>query len=202
MTRQRSCDNHARYQPGCDPCNFRSRRYAIRRKLRGQAMSEPAAPIRQMVRELRAAGYPLPMLEAETGLNRNLFYRLSNGVGGDWVQLRTAAAIRTAYVRLKDFPGPDVRAALWARKSGWTPPLPPEIDDDPVIDRVAIDRALTGERVHLTPEERAVAVAIGNQRGILPYQISELLGMNGGRVKAYLAGVQPKKRGPKKQQAA
>lgn len=117
----------------------------------------------------------------------------------------TAAAVRVLYDRLWDTPPAHdthreriayARARSHAAKQGWLPPLAWDDDtiDDPAadpwhpetayvpaaerpLDEIAIQEAMRGRRVHLTPAEKAEAVARMTARGISAAKIAERLGV-------------------------
>lgn len=116
------------------------------------------------------------------------------------VQLRTAQTVAALYDELSattPVPGPSAtRARRWAQREGWAPPLAWDDDtiDDPdarpdlgdtdtdLIDEVAIERALEGERIRLTDAELEHAVAVGLVRGMSRYTIAAALHVNHDRV--------------------
>ncbi|MFY1588962.1 hypothetical protein ACN267_31230 [Micromonospora sp. WMMD734] len=109
------------------------------------------------------------------------------------VQLRTAEAVKALYDELSTTPAPPgvsaTRTKRWAQRHGWVPPLAWDDDtiDDPaaspdlgderpgLIDPVAVERALAGERVRLTDAERDEAFRIGLARGMSGHAISVAL---------------------------
>lgn len=83
-------------------------------------------------------------------------------------------------------PGPSVRARTWALKQGWVGPLAWDDLDDPaeqvatvtglpVVDEVAVERAMVGGPVELTSAERAEAVRRLSARGLSDAQVAERL---------------------------
>ena len=175
---KRSCDDHPRFRAGCDPCNAQNRRYVTVRKLAGNpTLSRPAALTVQRLRELRALGYSRLQIAEEAGISPNQVVKLSLG-GCDWVQLRVFHGVEQAYTRLRDLPGPDLRAARWAAKHGWEPPprLPvPEPVDEHSIDEIAVERAVAGEKVPLTRAEAAEAWDRLERMGLSAKQIAARL---------------------------
>ena len=111
-------------------------------------------------------------------------------------------AIRLAYNRLSAHAGTSVVTRKRAAAAGYAPPLAwdeetiddpqaqpciaPDLDQ-PVIDEVAIGRALTGQRVDLTPQERAAAVRAGLDRGLALTAIAAALHMSNHTAKALAA---------------
>lgn len=170
--RQRSCDEHPDWRKGCDPCNTKSRLYEKRRAMalqQGRRFSAAAGTTVVRLRELRAAGYGYRELSNRSvnydmpggaGLGEAPIRRLCDGSVGR-VQLRTHWLVERMYQDLRWFPGPDKRAATWAKRKGWTPPeLPaaPEPIAENVIDMVAIQRAVAGDdSVCLTRGEKVAA---------------------------------------------
>lgn len=119
-------------------------------------------------------------------------HRIEHYAGQKWVTHEVAAAIVRAYDLLSMTPGPSNRTASRAAKAGWAPPLAWDDDtiDDPrakpadsadadVIDEIAVQRALNGERVPLTRAERDHAFRIGLARGLTPYALSKQLHLSG-----------------------
>lgn len=174
MKHVQSCDAHPRYAAGCAPCAQQNRRYFARRTMHGQPLSRPAALTTQRIRELRALGYSLETLVIETGVGWAHLKRLSQAES-DWVQLRTFHGVEIAYRRLRYLPGVSARAALVARKHGWTPPEPPpapEKIDESSVDEIAVERAVAGERLPLTRAESAEAWGRLEKLGLSAHDIS------------------------------
>lgn len=174
--RLRSCTNHPTYVSGCNGCRRRDATYQIMREQSGRtARSAPAEITMQRLRELRANGYSLPMLSAETGLEPETIKVVSLGKMRR-VQLRTFWAVERAYFRLRDIPGGCSHAASWARKHGWTAPEPPPLPED-YLDLIAVERAVRGERMHLTRAEISEAWRQLEHQGMSAAQISARLGV-------------------------
>lgn len=105
------------------------------------------------------------------------------------VNVRTKAAIDSAYRALADRPGTSIRNRSRAHAAGYAPPLAWDDDtiDDPearpdlgdpsadVVDEVAIHRALAGDRVRLTRTEVFGAVAAGRANCLSAAQIGDRL---------------------------
>lgn len=113
----------------------------------------------------------------------------------------THQLVADLYERLSDTPGTSVRARNTAQKNGWVPPVAwdDNIDDpnaepyevgphpDAVIDDVAIDCALTGAQVSLSPLEEHRAVHVGHERGMSVTRLTIRLGISKDKVRR-LAG--------------
>jgi hypothetical protein len=111
---------------------------------------------------------------------------------------RAHQAVDAAYARLWNVAPPQhtvaeqaecATAAAEAHAHGWMPPMAwDDIDNDPsppltlvendYIDEVAVERALTGERIPLTIAERSVALRMLCDDGVTASRIAELLHMN------------------------
>lgn len=98
---------------------------------------------------------------------------------------RTMAAI---YTELETTPGPSARARAIALNRGYLPPAAwddiDDLDEDPTAtapaaepDWVAVERALTGRPVALTPTERDEAIRIGLARHMTSWDLADVLGM-------------------------
>lgn len=180
---KRSCDDHPKYRAGCAPCNRRSRYYHERRKLilaRGGQLSAGSAQVVEWLRQLRAAGHTSAVIAAACGVDPpHPEYLTALAAGSrEWVQLRTYFAVQDAYRQLSPFPGRSVRARNVAAKNGWTPPpplpVPAEISESHVDD-IAVERAMTGERVSLTRAEMTAAWLQLESRGENAKEIGRLL---------------------------
>lgn len=165
-------------------------------------MLQPALPTVLRLRALSVHGYSRVDIAKHTTLSAEHIGQLRRDETV-LVTARIAAEVERLYRLLSGTPGVNKRAIAHGRRLGYLDPLELEapIDQDPVIDMVVIDRALAGERVPITPEERAEAVRVGARRGMLPNHIAVALNMNFDMVTRYMAGGQPKQRGPKKQAA-
>lgn len=103
----------------------------------------------------------------------------------------TAAAIAAIYDELSMTPGPSPRNRALAAGRQWAPPLAwdDERIDDPkalsrrsggrknrdskALDEIAIERAMAGDRVHLTPAERVEAARRLSARGLSLAQVAD-----------------------------
>lgn len=188
--RLRSCEQHPLYRTGCDDCKIRDASYQVRRQLMGGARrSAPADITAGRLRELRASGYSLPLLAAETGLEPETVKVISLG-RMKFVHLRTYWAVERAYARLRDVPGPSVRAASAARRRGWSAPEPPPPPDDwDGVDPLAVERAANGERgIPLNRREKAAVWELLEKRGLSARQIADLLGVTPKSVTRWRSG--------------
>lgn len=126
------------------------------------------------IQALAARGWSHNRISGELGLasnNVHVWLRQTH------VSRGTADAVSRLYDQLWDKPPPAAtpyqvgavnRTINHARRIGWLPPIawddidtdpePPAVDDDQDLDEIAVERALTGQRVKLNPAERAAAV--------------------------------------------
>jgi hypothetical protein len=142
-----------------------------------------ATGTRRRLQALMALGWSRTRLAEELGGHRDV---VSRYMIRDQVTTATVRAVRALYDRLWDTTPPeedqwDVSAAVAARRTaarnGWVPPMAWDDDtiDDPAaephgsapvcIDPIAIERALAGEVVNLSPAEVTEVVRIGEERG-------------------------------------
>lgn len=197
-----------RTQCRCAPCTEASRRqhimYLLRRTANGgEPLLVPAETAMRQLRHLRLLGYDSRTLAAHSGMNNGHILQVSYG---RWKTIAptTAAKVARMFLDLKDFPGPSKTATTFAKKAGYALIEDDStLDLDPVVDQVAIERFIAGDRtVPLTQHERDTAIHLLHERGYYVYQISDTLHMNVARIKRVLAGEPKKKRGPKKAAAA
>ena len=142
---------------------------------------------------LATLGWSIPALAVRANLTtRTLRRALTNPT----VTARTARTIAALYDHLHATPAPRrtaheraaaKKAAARARTAGWAPPqawddidndLPVTADEptvDTIVDDVAVERAMSGQPVPLTPAERREAVARLTRRGLSARRIAELL---------------------------
>lgn len=100
------------------------------------------------------------------------------------------AAVARVYDELSMRPGPSARTRGHALRHGWAPPLcwEDEALDDPKarprmghrrtadpLDEIAIERAMAGDDVHLTPRERAEAARRLTGRGLSAAEVADRL---------------------------
>lgn len=176
--------------------------HALLDALERAASSEPttgrvdAALTRQRIRSLAVLGYAVPDVLDLTGLNVGALRRLQTG--GAAISVRTAAAVRDAYARVGDRPGPSRQAARMASAKGWEPPAAwddpgtlawpytpltaveePDEDAADLIDKSAVLRAVEGDRAvarALTTAERTEVVHRLNRQGLNDPEIGDRLG--------------------------
>lgn len=192
------CDQHSRYVKGCVECRARNaayRRWHLRQRAYGRVMTVPALGLTRRLRALAFLGWPQSALARETGLS----FRTVQAIrAGEWTEVRkpTADAVKAAYERLCMTAGPDCRSTTWAKNQGWLPPLAYDDIDDPDewpatvtvlptndVDEVAVERAMCGERIDLTPAERVEAIRRMSDAGDSLNRIADALGMSIRRVR-------------------
>jgi hypothetical protein len=108
---------------------------------------------------------------------------------------RIAEEVERLYRLLSATPGTNKRAIGQARYRGYLDPLTLEapVDNEPIIDEIAVERAVKGDRISLSFEEKDEAIRRSLERGLLPNQVSQRLGANVERVRRVQRG---EKRGP------
>lgn len=182
--------------------------HRVRRKARALHMLERGPMLQDgtstalRLRALNAIGHSSRDIASHSFLSWEHLAKLRTDAMRRQVTPRVAAEVVRLYQLLSETPGTNNRARAQARFNGYLDPTALEaVDDSPAIDMVAIGRALDGERVELTSDEKDRAVLIGHERGLTPNQIADALHMNGGRVKLIIGGVPRKKRGPARKAA-
>jgi hypothetical protein len=150
---------------------------------------------RRRLQALVAQGWSRSRLAEQLGNNYQVVGRY---MVRDRVTASTARAVRGLYDRLWDAPPPErnhweVAAAVAARRkaerNGWAKPMAwdDETIDDPDaeprqgsewdgIDPVAVERAIAGESVPLSPAEIDEVIRIGNAKGMSALQIAAAAG--------------------------
>jgi len=113
------------------------------------------------------------------------------------VHVATANRIALIYAELSGRPGPSPITRARAAARGWPPPLAWDDIDDPTetpnlggdgdvcVDETAIERALAGDRVRLTRDEKQHAVHVAARRGINPSVAGRILGLSGSTARLY-----------------
>ncbi|MDQ3383539.1 MAG: zonular occludens toxin domain-containing protein [Actinomycetota bacterium] len=157
----------------------------------------PAVGTRRRLQALAAVGWSLPVLALRVGRTpRNLRRTLTSPT----VTVGTARSITVLYDELRHLTPPRrtpqeragaEQARTYARQHGWLPPRAwDDIDSDPdsdeqdldieepadVLDEIAVERAMQGDRVRLTGAERDEAITRLTARGVSACRIAELLG--------------------------
>jgi lambda repressor-like predicted transcriptional regulator len=116
----------------------------------GKPRMLPLTATQRRIRALRAIGYTLRALSAETGLHVDRLDIMSTAAPFGRQELTkrvnadTARVVADAFDRLFDKPGGSVRAVNDARKKGWAPPL--AWDDASIGDPAAKPFMGVGER--------------------------------------------------------
>lgn len=110
--------------------------------------------------------------------------------GDAFVLRETAVQVAVLFERLAAVPGQSKYTVAVARRHGWLPPLAWDAIDDPeaapdtgqvvdeVPDPVAVERALSGERLRLTGSEKEAALLEGLARGMSLSRTALTLGIN------------------------
>jgi len=150
-----------------------------------------AGPTRRRAQALAAIGWSLSEQARRVGCQHKHYSPL---LTAPTVTARMARAVRDMYEELSMVPAPAGGSATRTRRMaaarGWLPPLEwndidaaepaPNTVDDPgdVVDEVAVERALAGERVELTDAELVAVLQAGTARGEPLSQLSNRLGIN------------------------
>lgn len=158
-----------------------------------------ASGTRRRLQALAAVGWSSTELAKLLGKDPRVVARTQYA---ETVTGRTARTVRDLYERLWDQAPPEStatekmsasRARTRAQRRGWVPPLawddetiddpaarPNTLDDrdwdEALIDEVAVELALTGERVNLSDAEFAEVVRIGTERGMSAAELAEATG--------------------------
>ena len=146
---------------------------------------------RRRLQALAAIGWNHHEIARRLGYPR---WKVNKALEGAYVDIRVHDDIAALYDELWDQQPPTHTRAqrvgrsyalTVARRHGWLPPLawddidtddePAVVDEEPVVDEVAIDLALRGERVRLTREERHVAIHLARERGYSLEETAQLL---------------------------
>lgn len=138
--------------------------------------------MRRRIQALGTLGWAQTRLARMLGISQSRMGRILTGETDIPAKLHNAAA--ALYEQLWRIPAPDVTrydkavrtgALEYARARRWLPPMawddidtddePALVDEESVVDDVAIELALCGERVSLTQEERHLAIHLARERG-------------------------------------
>lgn len=150
----------------------------------------PAVGTTRRLQALVAAGYTWTALAGHLGVSCQRVRAIAFTVDG-LVHPATSERVREVFGQLATVPGSSKLARTVAARYGWAPPmawdddtiddpharptLGDDVDDRTVVDRVAIERALAGERVPLNRLERHHAIHAGLARGIHRQTLSTTL---------------------------
>lgn len=141
------------------------------------------------VRALAAIGWSLAEQARQLGVVTQQMSQFAN----ETYPTITAAndqTVRGLFERLCGTPGGSVRARNYAQRKGWLPPLAWDDLDDPdavpslgesrddVVDEVAMERALSGEKVELSDAELVAVLQAGVARGEPLSKLADRLGIN------------------------
>lgn len=181
-------------QEACVPCRAaaaadRRRRVAYEYLTGGQKMMVDATGTRRRVQALARIGWPLSELADRLGVR---FQNVHDYTTRERTRRTSAAKVAALYDELSMIPGPSSSAAKRAAAKGWAPPLAWDDDtiDDPrarpnwgvaasrlvkPIDDIAVTRAMHGDRVRLTRQERAEAARRLKAHGLSANEISRRL---------------------------
>jgi hypothetical protein len=161
----------------------------------GGAAKVDATGTRRRVQALVAIGWSQSKLADQIGMTPSNFGQM---LQRDKVMAHTARSVIDLYERLWNTAPPESdwrdkiaasRARHYAAERGWVPPLGwDEADlDDPAagpaeaaeavgVDEIAVELALSGNRVSLSRIEAAEVVRIGTERGMSARRLAELTG--------------------------
>jgi lambda repressor-like predicted transcriptional regulator len=171
----------------------------------GRAGEVPAKGVSRRIQCLMALGWTLAAQGRELGMPTQTVWEYA-WEKQSFVSVVTRDRVYRMFERLCATPGGSTRAVNAARRHGWLPPLAWDDLDaadglsniegaaSAVIDEVAIDRSLAGERIELTNDELLAAVQIGNSRGMPVWLLAERLHMRMSGVQNLLNGELPPRR--------
>lgn len=201
------------YRRGCR-CPHAREAERLYRKRRRQGRSEPglvdACGTRRRIEALMAIGHTGDTIgHAADGKYDGAHLRIIRRQ--NMVTILTRDAIRAAYAKLSGAPGASEITRKRAASYGFATPIqwgadiddpaavPDPLDDDVAptgdgVDEGVVERALTGERIHLTDAELLAAVQIATARGVSVTAIAERLHLNHLATKRLLNGELPPNR--------
>jgi len=149
---------------------------------------------RRRLQALAAIGWNHHEIARRLGYPR---WKVNKALEGAYVDIRVHDDIAALYDELWDQQPPTHTRAqrvgrsyalTVARRHGWLPPLawddidtdpaPPTVEQEPLLDEIAIELALAGQNVRLTRDERLEATRRGTERGLSLTQLSDLLGVD------------------------
>lgn len=155
---------------------------------RGPLTVDPIGTVRRL-RALLALGHRYADIAAVTGHQPAFLGAVAAGRRRR-ANVDTADLVRAAYDQLSMSVGPSERTRTYARNRGWAPPLAWDdqaIDDPaarpnrgrghrlPILDEIAVHRAMHGDDVHLLPPERAEVVRRLTAAGLSSAEIAARL---------------------------
>lgn len=181
-----------RHEPTCRACKDAQAawqyRYEARRYLAGGSVMLNGVGVHRRIHALARIGWSYPMLAARLGLVGSAVHQFTRSAT---VTPATYARVAALYDELWDKPGPSNWVRAYAERQGWPPPLAWDDDsiDDPKarpnlglgdnrrkpIDEIAVGRAMRGDAVALTPDERTEAVRRLKAQGFSLRETSERL---------------------------
>lgn len=143
------------------------------------------------IRALIAIGWSMRELARRTGHHHRTIQDVVYG-RRRLITRHTARWVSDLYEELSTTPGGSKYALLVADRYGWAPPLAwdegaiddptaePDLggDNPDFIDPIAVEKALAGHHVRLTPAERDHTFRVGLDRGMTPYAIGQALHMS------------------------
>lgn len=190
----------------CSPCRVASADYQ-RQRFYDMHLGRPrlvdVTGSRRRIRALQCIGWPTRVLAAELGYTykdgalRTLLY------DAEFITRSRAKKIDDLYERLCMTSGPSNITRIRATKAGYAPPMAWDNIDDPTerprgtrrpsnirptlddIDPVAVERAVSGDRIDLTKAERFEVVARLRSMGLSLRQIEDRTGIT--KAERYIA---------------
>lgn len=152
--------------------------------------------VTRRLRALVADGWDFPALATQLGLSEQVVRYYTHQAQAT-TPSRITGVVCDLYNHLRTTPGPSDVARRYAHRQGWADTaywddyegvrdiddpdaaVQPVEDPDPtLVDWVAVDRALRGVRICLTPAERVAAVQIGLARGMRGWRVADALCMS------------------------
>lgn len=193
MPRHRTASD---YRYGCR-CPEAREAYRLYRKRGREGRSVPqvvnSLGTARRLQALAAIGWSCPALAAELGYGSYAAVTYLQRRYRTTVLRSIAERVSAVYDRLSMTPGPSVRAVRTAARNGWAPPLAWDDDeiDDPtarpsgttlvVVDEVAVERAVQGERAEhevLTRGEQHAAIHHCRALGMPAHEIARRVGVS------------------------
>lgn len=186
---------YAAHRCRCDECRELAAAYDSWRAhmhRTGQPLMVDATGTHRRLQALMAIGWSLPAIAARLGdrgpnirrvllaprLTRRFADRIA-AVYEDLCMIRPVGHDRTSIAAI-------ARTRIFAARRGWLPPLawddidndpqPAAADNDAEVDQVAVDLAIAGKHVRLTPAERRACVAILHAKHYSDGLIAETIG--------------------------